>query len=122
MPGWLGMAFNDGNDAIFVSLCSTGDGGDLKLSPHHRAGATWAADTNTNIAVSGLFEDRQYVWADQNPTSPFYGRTYLTQANLDPGANGTYNSISVRWTTDEGTTWSPVNALVDSTEYQHTQP
>ena len=82
------------------------------------AAPTWAADNTTNIDVPGLADDRQYLWTDKHPTSPFYGRTYLTQANLDPGISGSYDSISVRWTTDEGTTWSPVNALVDSTEFQ----
>jgi hypothetical protein len=53
----------------------------------------------------GSSDDRESGWADNNPSSPFFGRMYISWNNFDVG-NG---ALSVTFSTDNGATWhSPV--------------
>ena len=117
VPVWLGPAFNAGQAAIYMALCSSTDGLDLTTSRSTDGGATWANFPNT-LLNDGLENDREYEWTDRNPASPFFNRTYVTEANFGFGGSTNYLSIAVRATTDGGATWSPVNALVQSNEFQ----
>ena len=97
-------------------MSAQSDGLDLTTSRSTDGGVTWATLSN-NLLNDGLENDREYLWTDQNPASPFYGRTYVTEANFGFGGSSSYISIAVRATTDGGVTWSPVNALVQSNEF-----
>jgi hypothetical protein len=63
-----------------------------------------------------MFQDREYLWTDQNPSSPFYGRVYITEAVLDAAGVGTFDGVGLQSTTDGGTTWTAFFSLVDTTE------
>ena len=46
-------------------------------------------------------DDRESGWADNNPSSPFYGRMYISWNDFGVGGN-----LKVRFSTDNGTTWT----------------
>src|SRR6185312_10310542 len=50
---------------------------------------------------SGGNDDRESGWADNNPSSPFFGRMYVSWNNFADGG-----SLRVRFSTDNGGTWS----------------
>src|SRR5207253_6010129 len=86
-------------------------------------GVTWANDGDCSASLRTTFlDDREYLWADRNPTSPFYGRVYLTGAMFDSAGSGSYDSVTLRRSTDNGVNWQPPSnvplALVDSTEFR----
>ena len=115
VPVWLNPTTFGGLGALNISICSAPDGLDLTTSRTTDGGQTWRV-LSTNLLNDGFYNDREYLWTDFNPASPYYGRTYVTEANLGAGGNVGYDSIAVRATTDGGVTWSPVNALVQSDE------
>jgi hypothetical protein len=117
-PAWLAANVNEGRSALYSDLTSpTGFDLIIKLAKTTDAGVTWDVVPKSNVHADGLRDDRQYLWTDHNPSSPYYGRLYLTVA-LFARMDISYNGISVRWSTDEGVTWSPVVPLVDTTEFQ----
>ncbi len=61
------------------------------------------ADSWTHFCVhTGGSDDRESAWADNNPSSPFYGRMYVTWNDF--ARNG--GAIYVRYSTDNGATWT----------------
>jgi hypothetical protein len=89
----------------------------MKLNKSTDGGATWFSVTNTNINNPFYSYDREYLWTDHNPSSPYYGRTYLTETRFDQNQSVSYYTVGVRWTTDEGVTWSTFQELADPTEF-----
>jgi hypothetical protein len=114
--GYLANSINGGNNVLAVALNPSGDGADMTTSLSTDGGHTWTGYAS-NIDAVNFFDDREYVWSDNNPASPFYGRVYVTEALFDPAGSGSYNSITVRMSSDGGATWSGVNPLVDDTEF-----
>src|SRR4029450_1142457 len=54
-------------------------------------------------AHSGNSDDRESMWVDNNPASPFYGRMYISYNNFSIGGGALYVVYS-----DDGTTWNQV--------------
>jgi len=52
-------------------------------------------------AHTGFGDDRESGWADNNPNSPFYGNMYLSWNDFGVGGN-----LKVRFSTDNGSTWT----------------
>src|SRR5207302_2535431 len=50
---------------------------------------------------SGSQDDRESGWVDNNPSSPFYGRMYVSWNDLNVGGGALYVTHS-----DDGSTWS----------------
>jgi len=68
-------------------------------------GATW---TVGNCAHVNSQDDRESMWVDNAPASPFYGRIYVTWNDFNVGGGALYSTYS----TDGGVTWSaPVQVL-----------
>ena len=66
----------------------------------------WDPDSWTHFCIhTGDSDDRQSGWADNNPSSPFFGRMYVSWNDFSVGAG----ALSVTFSTDNGATWhSPV--------------
>lgn len=58
-------------------------------------------DSWTHYCIhTGSGDDRESGWADNNPSSPFFGRMYVSWNNFSDGG-----SLRVRYSTDNGLTW-----------------
>jgi hypothetical protein len=103
---WLGPSTAGGNGAL--ETCLNGSPIDFTCGRSTDGGVTWTADAGCGSSVSTVFfDDRQYMWVDRNPASPFFQRVYLTEAIFDSGGTGSYNSITLRWSSNAGTSWNP---------------
>jgi 6-phosphogluconolactonase len=65
-------------------------------------------------AHTGPADDRESMWVDNNPDSPFYGRMYISFNNFVAGAR-----LSVTWS-DDGISWS-TPALVSTSFIRNVQ-
>jgi hypothetical protein len=63
-------------------------------------GTSWAPGA---CAHSGGDDDRDSMWADNNPASPFFGRMYISWNNFSVGQGALFVTHS-----DDGIMWSPV--------------
>ena len=84
----------------------------LTVSRSDDDGLTW---TDPVVAAGGhgfKFNDKEAIWADKNPASPFYGRVYVSWT-LFRGSIHTFSSepIAVVFSADGGATWSSPNQL-----------
>ena len=84
----------------FAGDLATGCGGQgigLWTSPN---GVAW---TTGACAHNGTSDDRESMWVDNNPASPFYGRMYISYNDFAINSGALYVVYS-----DNGTTWTPV--------------
>jgi hypothetical protein len=101
---------------IHSSLNFQNDGcdGDVVVSLSKDGGIHWdtvveVADSGgpTSCDVNGVFNDKEWVITDNNPGSPFYGRTYLTWTAFKSLSGVTLESpIGESHSDDGGFTWS----------------
>jgi plastocyanin len=118
VPVWLAASINDGNSAIYTTLCPDKSGARLNMNRSTDQGRTWLLDDVSNVNVDGYFNDREYLYTDNNPSSPFYGRSYITIALFDPGGSGSWNTVGARASTDGGINWTPFVAVVAGDEFR----
>src|SRR5436305_1526172 len=72
-----------GANALELALSLT-SGFDYTCGRSTDYGVTWATDIGCGTSVSTSYsDDREYIWVDHNPASPFYGRVYVTTALFD---------------------------------------
>jgi hypothetical protein len=57
-------------------------------------------------------DDRESGWTDQNPSSPFYGRMYVSWNDFGAGGN-----LKVRYSTDNGLTWNNERQLAPANPF-----
>src|SRR5256714_6099440 len=55
-------------------------------------------------------DDRESGWADNNPSSPFFGRMYVSWNNFSVGSGALVESFS----SDNGNTWSPAVTVINT--------
>jgi hypothetical protein len=84
----------------------------LTVSRSDNDGLSW---TNPVVAAGGhgfKFNDKEAIWADNNPASPFYGRVYISWTQFR-GSVFTFfgEPIMVAFSADGGETWSNPNQL-----------
>src|SRR5213593_2913748 len=58
-------------------------------------------------------DDRESGWADNNPSSPFYGRMYTSWNDFNVGGG----ALFVRYSTDNGLTWTNARQLTTGTPF-----
>jgi N-acetylneuraminic acid mutarotase len=117
--GWL--ADSPGH-ALETALNPALDGADLTCAQSTDFGVTWSDFTQCSSSIDTIyFDDREYIWVDNSPSSAFHGRIYVTEALLDSGGSGNFNTVTVRWSSDNGNSWNPPRnqpiALVPSNEF-----
>ena len=100
--GGLGGPFTTSGD---VTVSRSPDGGLNWNDPVMVFHGHGAAIGNANNAV---FYDKDWITVDNHPTSPFYGRAYLTTSRFLNGPHGSYQEspIDLRYSDDGGVTWS----------------
>src|SRR6266480_1173175 len=65
-------------------------------------GVTWSTGACA-ANISAQNGDRESMWVDNNPASPFYGRMYISYNDFSIGGGALYVTYS-----DNGTAWTPV--------------
>ena len=107
--------------------------GDVVVSVSTDGGTTWHPATVVDSGVgcdlsnSQLFNDKEWIVTDNNPSSPYYGRTYLTWTKFD-SASGAYQSspIFASHSDDGGKHWTKAQEISGSNAalctYQETGP
>ena len=119
-PTGSGFSFGTGARAYYASLASFATGAAkgqqvpelLTVSTSDDDGITWSAPV---IAASGngfKFNDKEDIWADSNPSSPFFGSVYITWTQFR-GSIFTFfaEPVMVSFSRDGGKTWSRPNQL-----------
>src|SRR6266496_2086878 len=83
-----------------------GMGGYKSTTPSDPSAASW-----THFCVhSGSSDDRESGWVDENPSSPFHDRMYVSWNNFAVGGG----ALQVARSTDNGVTWSSPVTVVGS--------
>lgn len=100
-------------DAYYQSLASYKSGQQpgnqapefIVVSRSSDNGAAWTGPSTITSATGKVFNDKNAIWADKNPSSPYYGRLYAswTQFRSVPG---TSEPILTSYSADGGRTWS----------------
>lgn len=90
--------------------------GDVSVSHSTDGGVTWSEPvtvlmgTGTGIgpANRATFYDKEFIAVDNFPTSPHYGRAYVTTTRFLNGLHGSYaeSPILISWSDDGGLSWS----------------
>jgi hypothetical protein len=118
-PGANGtFSYEDGARAYYEGLASYSSAGrpgnqlaeQIAVSISDDYGASWydpivAAHSNGNV-----FNDKNDIWADRNPNSPFFGRVYATYTEFR-SIPSTAEPVVVVYSTDGGLTWSKQNQV-----------
>ncbi len=95
--------------------------GDVVVSPSHDGGLTWQkpvlvySGNGCDLDATQIFNDKEWTTTDNNPGSPFYGRTYVTWSAF-VSHNGEYASSAI-WEShsdDGGSHWSNAKAISGS--------
>ncbi len=92
---------------------SQGLGGYKSTTPLDPSPASW---THYNCVHIGTQDDRESGWTDMNPSSPFYGRMYVSWNDFARGAN-----IFLRYSTDNGNTWTNERQINSGTFIRNVQ-
>src|SRR5436190_11441364 len=58
-------------------------------------------------------DDRESGWADNNPSSPFYGRMYVSWNDFNVGGG----ALFLRYSTDNGVTWTNARQITTGTPF-----
>jgi hypothetical protein len=82
----------------------------LTVSRSDDDGATWDDPVVAVNAHGHRFNDKENIWADNNPASPYFGRVYVswTQFRDVPGSS---EPVMITYSTDGGDTWARPNQL-----------
>jgi hypothetical protein len=92
--------------------------GDLTASVSTDGGLTWLPPVvvdsgyGCDFSISQLFNDKEWVVTDNHPTSPYYGRTYLTWTKFE-SASGAYvrSAIFESHSDDGGKHWTKAKEI-----------
>ena len=95
--------------------------GDVTTSTSTDGGVTWApavvvdSGFGCDLSNTQLFNDKEWIVTDNNPTSPYYGRTYLTWTKF-VSANGAYVSSPIyeSHSDDGGKHWTKAREISGS--------
>ncbi len=100
--------YNKPTGTFFGIFLATGCGGQgIGAWKSTDGGATWAVGA---CAHNGGSDDRESGWSDNNQSSPFYGRMYISWNDFTVGSG----ALSVTYSTDNGATPIPRPVLSGS--------
>lgn len=100
-------------DAYYQSLASYKPGRQpgnqapefIVVSRSANNGSTWTGPSVITDAHGITFNDKNAIWADKNPSSPYYGRLYSSSTQFR-GVPGRAEPIITSYSTNGGRTWS----------------
>jgi hypothetical protein len=68
----------------------------------YKSTTPWDPNSWTSYCIQSGSYDKPSAWTDMNPSSPFYGRMYISGNNFNVGGG----ALFVRYSTDNGLTWT----------------
>jgi hypothetical protein len=78
----------------------------IVVSRSFNDGVSWTGPSAITRSAGGYtFNDKNAMWADKNPTSPYFGRLYASWTQFR-GIPGAAEPIRVSYSTNGGQTWS----------------
>jgi hypothetical protein len=118
--GHGGFTYGNGARAYYASLAA------FKTSPYGNAdhgagalaiswsdddGATWSAPVVASTKRNpNDFNDKESMWVDKDPNSPYFGRAYVSWTEFR-SPYGVAEPVDVTYSTDGGRTWSAPKSL-----------
>ncbi len=99
------------NTAYYASLASYATGKQngnqvpelITVSRSGDDGEHWSAPVVAADGHGKLFNDKESVWADNNPASPYFGRVYVSWTQF---RSSSAEPIRLTWSADGGQNWS----------------
>jgi hypothetical protein len=80
----------------------------------YKSTTPWSANSWTHYCIhNSNNDDRESGWADSDPTSPFYGRMYVSWNDFNVGGG----ALFVRYSTDNGLTWTNARQITSGTPF-----
>src|SRR6266478_2778570 len=80
----------------------------------YKSTTPWNANSWTHYCIhTNNNDDRESGWADNNTSSPFYGRMYTSWNDFNVGGG----ALFVRYSTDNGLTWTNARQLTTGTPF-----
>src|SRR5882757_578571 len=102
--------YNKPTSTFFAIFIATGCGGQgLGSWKSTDGGVTWASGSCVH---TGSSDDRESGVADNNSSSPFFGRMYVSWNDFAVGGN-----LKVRYSTDNGATWPNERQLAPASPF-----
>jgi hypothetical protein len=102
--------YNKPTSTFFAIFLATGCGGQgIGAWKSTDGGVTWSVGACIH---SGSSDDRESGVADNNPSSPFFGRMYVSWNDFAAGGN-----LKVRYSTDNGNTWTNERQLAPASPF-----
>ena len=118
-PDTLGdpvLLYNQPTHTWFAVWLDFGCGGGVTGGVgYYKSTTPWDPNSWTHGCIhTNTFDDRESGWSDNNPSSPFFGRMYVSwnDFNTSCGAGG---CLFVTFSSDNGTTWSSPHQLSTGT-------
>ncbi len=80
----------------------------------YKSTTPWNANSWTHYCIhTNNNDDRESGWADNNTSSPFYGRMYVSWNDFNVGGG----ALFVRYSTDNGLTWTNARQITSGTPF-----
>jgi hypothetical protein len=113
-----GFSFASGARAYYAGLASYASGAAkgnqapelISVSTSDNDGATFSAPVVAASSNGYIFNDKEDIWADRNPASPFFGRVYVSWTQFR-SITSTAEPVMVTYSADGGKTWAAPNQL-----------
>jgi hypothetical protein len=116
--GANGFSWDYGTRAYYANLSAFSSAGRpgnqfaemIGVSISDDYGASWYDPIVAANSHGNVFNDKESIWADRNPSSPFFGRVYLSYTEFR-SIPSTAEPVIVTYSTDGGLTWSKQNQV-----------
>src|SRR6266487_4169974 len=80
----------------------------------YKSTTPWDPNSWTHYCIhTNSQDDRESGWADNNPSSPFYGRMYVSWNDFNVGGG----ALFLRYSTDNGVTWTNARQITSGTPF-----